>query len=208
MIHSEYDVIPLLTQLLRVSPKEKTTRLLVSTLKNLITPNPHSLLPAAALARLPALLNILNLRKWSDEDLTDDLKSLSEMVEEHTKTQTTFDEYAAEVESGHLRWSPPHRSAVFWAENARKILEFENGHLAKKLAEIVSKKWENDKQVLAICCNDVGWLVKEVPEKRQMLERLGLKARIMELMAEPEESVRWESLKAVGEWLRYSFETK
>lgn len=130
------------------------------------------------------------------------------MLEEHTKTQTTFDEYAAEVESGHLRWSPPHRSAVFWAENARKILEFENGHLAKKLAEIVGKVWENDKQVLAICCNDVGWLVKEVPEKRQMLERLGLKARIMELMAEPDESVRWESLKAVGEWLRYSFETK
>lgn len=207
-LDSEYDIIPLLTQLLRVSPKEKTTRLLVSTLSNLITPNPRSLLPAAALARLPALLSTLNSRKWSDEDLIEDLKSLSELLEEHTKTQTTFDEYAAEVESGHLRWSPPHRSAVFWAENARKILEFENGSLAKKLAEIVAKPWDNDKQVLAICCNDVGWLVKEVPEKRQMLERLGLKGRIMELMAEPDESVRWESLKAVGEWLRYSFETK
>jgi len=207
-MHSEYDVIPLFTQLLRLSPKEKTTRLLISTIYNLISANPRSLLPAAALARLPALLQNLNSRHHSDQDLIEDLKNLTEMLEEHTKTQTTFDEYAAEVDSGHLRWSPPHRSTVFWAENAHRILEHENAHLPKKLAEIIAKPWDNDKQVLAIACNDIGWLVKEVPEKRHQLERLGLKTRIMELMAEPDESVRWESLRAVGEWLRYSFETK
>lgn len=206
--HSEYDVIPLFAQLLRLSPKEKTTRLLVATLYNLISTNPRSLLPAAALVRLPTLLQNLTGRHLSDQDLIDDLKNLSEILEEHAKTQTTFDEYAAEVDSGHLRWSPPHRSAVFWAENARRILEHENGRLPKKLAEIIAKPWDNDKQVLAIVCNDMGWLVKEVPERRQQLERLGLKTRIMELMADPEESVRWESLRAVGEWLRYSFETK
>ena len=32
--------------------------------------------------------------------------------------------------------------------------------------------------------------------------------RVMELMQEADESVRWESLRAVGEWLRYSFESK
>lgn len=207
-LDSEYDVIPLFAQLLRLSPKEKTTRLLVSSLHNLIAPNPRSLLPAAALARLPALLQTLNARKYSDQDLIDDLSNLSDMLEEHTKTQTTFDEYAAEVDSGHLRWSPPHKSATFWAENARRILEHENGSLPKKLAEIMAKSWDSDKQVLAVGCNDLGWLVKEVPEKRQQLERLGLKTRIMELMAEPDEAVRWESLRAVGEWLRYSFETK
>lgn len=206
--YSEYDVIPLFTQLLRLSPKEKTTRLLVSTLYNLISGNPKSLLRAAALVRLPTLLQNVNGRHLTDPDLIEDLTALSELLEEHTKTQTTFDQYAAEVDSGHLRWSPPHRNTVFWAENARRILEHENGHLPKKLAEIIAKPWDNDKQVLAIVCNDVGCLVKEVPEKRQQLERLGLKTRIMELMAEPDESVRWESLRAVGEWLRYSFETK
>lgn len=205
---SEYDVIPLFTQLLRLSPKEKTTRLLVSTLYNLISGNPKSLLPAAALVRLPTLLQNVNGRHHTDPDLIEDLTSLTELLEEHTKTQTTFDQYAAEVDSGHLRWSPPHRNTVFWAENARRILEQDNGRLPKKLAEIIAKPWDNDKQVLAIVCNDVGCLVKEVPEKRQQLERLGLKTRIMELMAEPDESVRWESLRAVGEWLRYSFETK
>ena len=60
--------------------------------------------------------------------------------------------------------------------------------------------------MLAIGCNDVGWLVKTCPTKRTTLEKLGLKTRIMELMADPNEKVRWESLKAVGEWMRYSFD--
>lgn len=128
------------------------------------------------------------------------------MLEEYTKGQTTFDEYAAEVRSGHLRWSPPHRNPVFWAENARRILDENKGELPRALVDILSKPWENDKQVLAIGCNDVACLVKEVPEKRSTLEKMGLKTRVMELMADPNESVRWESLRAVGEWLRYSFD--
>ncbi|EKD12043.1 uncharacterized protein L3040_003179 [Drepanopeziza brunnea f. sp. 'multigermtubi'] len=207
-LDDEFDVIPLYTQLLRLSPKEKTTRLLISSLYNLLSTNRSSLLPAAVLARLPALLQNINGRHLSDTDLLDDLKNLSEMLDEYTKTQTTFDEYAAEVNSGHLRWSPPHRSPTFWAENARRILEHEKGTLPKKLAEIMGKSWENDKSVLAIACNDVGWLVKEVPEKRYLLEKLGLKTRVMELMQEPDETVRWESLNALSGWLRYSFETK
>jgi V-type H+-transporting ATPase subunit H len=130
------------------------------------------------------------------------------MLEEYTKTKTTFDEYVAEVHSGHLRWSPPHRSTVFWAENARKIVDHENGDLVKRLAEIMAKPWDQDKAVLAVACNDVGNLVREVPEKRYQLEKLGLKTRVMELMGEADEAVRWESLKALGGWLKYSFDTK
>jgi V-type H+-transporting ATPase subunit H len=142
----------------------------------------------------------------TDQDLQEDLRNLTEMLEEYSKTKTTFDEYVAEVESGHLRWSPPHRSQVFWAENARKIFEFEKGEILRKLAEIMKKPWDSDKQVLAIACNDVGSLVREVPEKRAQLEKLGLKTRIMELMQEADENVRWESLKALGGWLKYSFD--
>lgn len=206
--YREFDIIALFTQLLRLSPKEKTTRLLVSSLYNILSANRQTLLPVAVLARLPALLQNLSSRHLSDQDLLEDLQSLTEMLDEYTKTQTTFDEYAAEVNAGHLRWSPPHRSPTFWAENARKILDYEKGELPKKLAEIMGKSWDNDKQVLAIACNDVAWLVKEVPEKRQQLEKLGLKTRIMELMAEKDESIRWESLNALSGWLKYSFETK
>jgi V-type H+-transporting ATPase subunit H len=204
---SEYDIVLLYTQLLRLSPKEKTTRLILSTLYNLLVKNQRSLLPTAVLARLPALLENIGSRHLTDTDLLEDLEALKEMLEEYTKTKTTFDEYVAEVQSGHLRWSPPHRNAVFWAENARKILDFENGEIPRKLAEIMQKPWDNDKQVLAIACNDVGSLVKEVPEKRYQLEKLGLKRRVMELMQSEDENVRWESLRALGGWLKYSFES-
>ena len=186
-----------------MSPKEKTTRLLLSSLNNLLSDNQTSLIPIANAARLPTLLNNLRGRHLTDPDLLDDLKSLSDMLEEYSRGQTTFDEYAAEVNSSHLRWSPPHRNVTFWRENARKVLEDNKGALPRKLAEIMGKGWESDKKVLAVACNDVGNLVREVPEKRSMLENLGLKARVMELMTDSDEAVRWESLKALGEWLRY-----
>lgn len=202
----DHDIVPLYAALLRNSPKEKTTRLLLATLTNLLSTNRETLMPAVIPARLPSVLQNLQGRHLTDPDLLDDLKGLQEMLEDFQKTQTTFDEYAAEVRSGHLRWSPPHKNAAFWRENARRILDENKGELVKKLAEILSKEWANDKQVLAIGCNDVASLVKEVPEKRQQLEKIGLKARVMELMQESEETVRWESLRAVGEWLRYSFD--
>ena len=80
------------------------------------------------------------------------------------------------------------------------------GELPKKLAEILSKSWDSDKQVLAVGCNDVAMLVKECPDKKSMLEKAGLKTRVMELMTAPDESVRWEGLRAVGEWMRFSFD--
>ncbi|PLB37456.1 H(+)-transporting V1 sector ATPase subunit H [Aspergillus candidus] len=206
-IQDDYEFIQLYTQLLRLSPKEKTTRLLLATLKNLLSTNRGNLLPIAVFVRLPALLTNLSGRHLTDPDLLEDLKFLTEMLDEYTKTQTTFDQYAAELQSGHLRWSPPHRNPTFWKDNARRILDDSNGALPKKLAEILTKSWDNDKQVLAIGCNDVGHLVKELPERRNQLERLGLKTRVMELMADKDESVRWESLRAVGEWLRYTFDS-
>lgn len=201
----EHDIIPLYIGLLRISPKEKTTRLLLSTLHNILSGNP-SLMPAATTARLPEVLKNLSGRHLNDTDLLDDLRALTEQVEEYTKTQTTFSEYAAEVQSGHLRWSPPHRSDTFWRDNAQRIIEEDHGALPKKLADILSKEWAQDRSVLAIGCNDVAQLVKHAPDRRAQLEKLGLKMRVMALMQSPEEAVRWESLRAVGEWLRYSFE--
>ena len=179
---------------------------MIATFINLLEANRTTLLPVAVFVRLPVLLTNLSGRHLTDPDLVEDLEYLTSMLDEYTKTQTTFDQYAAEVQSGHLRWSPPHRNPTFWQENARRILDEHNSALPKKLAEILSKSWDNDKQVLAIGCNDVGSLVKEVPERRNQLEKLGLKTRVMSLMADKDDSVRWESLRAVGEWLRYTFE--
>ena len=203
-LDEEHDIVPLYTQLLRISPKEKTTRLILGTLNNLLSRNKDTLMPAAMPAKLPAILSNLKTRHLTDPDLQEDLDNLTKMLDEYTSSQTTFSQYEFEIQSGHLRWSPPHKNGDFWRENAVRIITDEKGALCKKLAEILSKDWAQDKQVLAIGCNDVAFLVKTCPEKRQDLERMGLKARVMALMQDDNETVRWESLRAVGEWLRYS----
>lgn len=37
--------------------------------------------------------------------------------------QSTYDEYLTELDSGLLRWSPPHTSEEFWSQNADKLNE-------------------------------------------------------------------------------------
>lgn len=206
-LDEDHDIIPLYTSLLRVSPKEKTTRMILGTLSNILSANKDTLLPGAIAVRLPAILQNLKGRQLADQDLQEDLESLSNLLEEYTSSRTTLETYAHELDSGHLRWSPPHKNADFWRENALSVITTENGAYLRKLAEILSKDWSSDKQVLAIGCSDVAFLVKECPEKRSTLEKAGLKARVMALMQDENETVRWESLRAVGEWLRYSFES-
>ena len=101
-------------------------------------------MPAALPCKLPAVLTNLKTRHLTDQDLLEDLESLTKMMTEYTSEQTTFSEYSSEVNSGHLRWSPPHKNADFWRENARQIIEQDRGDLCRKLAEILSKDWLAD----------------------------------------------------------------
>ena len=39
------------------------------------------------------------------------------------KFPSTFDEYASEIKSGQLEWSPTHKSDLFWIDNALKLEE-------------------------------------------------------------------------------------
>lgn len=205
-LDQDYDIVPLLTSLLRISPKEKLTRLLLATLRNLLSADAN-LLPAATTARLPTLLQNLATKHINDDDLQSDLHALRTQLDDYSKSQTTLTQYTDELQSGHLRWSPPHRNPAFWKENARAIFEEQDGARVKQLADVLRKDWTGDAvSVLAVACNDVAALVKECPEYKGRLEKLGLKARVMELMQSADEGVRWEALRCTGEWLRYSFD--
>jgi V-type H+-transporting ATPase subunit H len=118
----------------------------------------------------------------------------------------TFDEYASELESGHLSWTPPHRSDDFWRENAAKLIEGNN-----KLLKVLAKLLATSKKplVLAVGCHDIGQLVKQVPQARsyvtpkrrkligRSVQGLGTKTRIMELMGHSDPDVRYEALSTV-----------
>lgn len=44
----------------------------------------------------------------------DDVEVVYEKLNERVQDLSTFDEYAAEVRSGRLEWSPVHKSEKFW----------------------------------------------------------------------------------------------
>lgn len=70
---------------------------------------------------------------------------------------STFEQYASEVETGKLEWSPPHKSEVFWKENAHK-LEEHNYQLLRTLARLLSTS--SSPLVLSIGASDIGYYVK------------------------------------------------
>jgi V-type H+-transporting ATPase subunit H len=195
-------ILPLV-HLLRSALKEKILRVSLAIITNLINKAPSTNLPALLLARVLPTLTTLKSRKFVDPDLTADLDTCVQALESFQMTQTNFDEYATEIRSGHLSWTPPHRNDDFWKKNARKIMEDNNGELVKCLATVLQESKE--KVVLAVAAHDVGVLVKEVPEKRRVWDGLQVKARVMELMGDSDPEVRYESLKAVQEFLRYAF---
>lgn len=70
---------------------------------------------------------------------------------------STFEQYASEIETGKLEWSPPHKSDVFWKENAHK-LEEHNYQLLRSLARLLSTS--NSTLVLSVGASDVGYYIK------------------------------------------------
>jgi V-type H+-transporting ATPase subunit H len=115
------------------------------------------------------------------------------------------------VRSGKLEWSPVHRTDRFWAENAQRLDE-NNYELVKVrdgvarrggaearcvvappatcachagapeqiLAELLERS--QDKLVLAVAAHDVGEYVRFHPRGKRIIERLGLKSRVMQMM--------------------------
>ena len=107
---------------------------------------------------------------------------------------STFDEYASEVSSGLLEWSPVHRSEKFWRENVERLND-DRHKLVKILIQLLETS--TDPKVLAVAAHDVGEYVRHYPRGKQVLDTLGGKQYIMMHMSHDEKDVRYEALVAV-----------
>jgi V-type H+-transporting ATPase subunit H len=90
-------------------------------------------------ARLLPFAKNLSTRKWSDEDIVEDVQFLQDELYTNFQSLTwvdsipksvsviddticrTYDEYTSELTSGHLSWTPVHESVDFWKENATRL---------------------------------------------------------------------------------------
>ncbi len=156
--------------------------------------------------RLLAFVDSLTERKWSDEDVVEDLQFLKDELKQRLEGLTTFDEYVSELESGHLVWSPAHESDDFWRLEVGRIQTEANGKLVRRLIELLNTS--RDPVVLAVACNDVAKFVKYGGEKsKQLINEGNGKTRVMQLMTSDNPDVRYWALMAVQQimsqhWLK------
>ena len=127
---SKLNLIPILADILSESVKEKVTRIVLATFRNLIEkPDESDLVKDNAITmvhcKVPKQLEILQQSgsKYEDEDLKDDIEYLREKLHTYVLDLSSFDEYTNELKSGRLEWSPVHSSEKFWRENAHRLNE-------------------------------------------------------------------------------------
>ncbi|KAJ7184178.1 ATPase V1 complex subunit H [Mycena filopes] len=194
-INKKYDIIPLLVDVAQGAVKEKVIRVIVATFRNLVVKAPRENLPAMLVAQLLPFAKNLCTRKWSDEDIIEDVQFLRDELNANFQSLTlTYDEYSSELTSGHLSWTPVHESDDFWKENATKLNDKDYEQL-KVLVKLL--KESTDPMVLAVAAHDVGQYVKHCDRGKKLVTDMGAKTRVMELMTHSDSDVRYRALLSV-----------
>ncbi|KAJ7756812.1 armadillo-type protein [Mycena maculata] len=193
-INKKYDIIPLLIDVAQGAIKEKVIRVIVATFRNLVVKAPRENLPTMLVAQLLPFAKNLCTRKWSDEDIIDDVQFLRDELNNNFQSLTTYDEYSSELTSGHLSWTPVHESDDFWKENAIKLNDKDYEQL-KVLVKLLNES--TDPVVLAVAAHDVGQYVKHCERGKKLVTDMGAKTRVMELMTHTDSDVRYRALLSV-----------
>ncbi|RLV95371.1 V-type proton ATPase subunit H [Spathaspora sp. JA1] len=158
------------------SIKLKIVRICVGILKNFVavSANNHEQFKVIKLLLFHDALNTIRTLKerkfasnGSDEELSDDLAYLSEILQEVvTSKLTSFDEYITGLENPKLiSWSSPtHKSVEFWLENSGKFKD-SNYKLVKRIFEILITNTSDNSTINVILLNDLQFLIKNLGQE-------------------------------------------
>ncbi|SCW00130.1 LAFE_0B10110g1_1 [Lachancea fermentati] len=199
-----------LLKLVKVTIKEKISRLCIAIILNCVAPHVKShkviIRQLLLLGNALPVLQSLSERKYSDDELRNDLTSLKDILEETYKELTSFDEYVAELDSKMLVWSPPHVDNGFWSDNVDKFKD-QDWKLFKKLVQLL-KDANNEpsrKVAVQVALSDITHIVELLPESVDVLTKLDGKVVIMELLNHPDSKVKYEALKATQAFVAHTF---
>ncbi|CAK1555753.1 unnamed protein product [Leptosia nina] len=205
---NKFNAIPILADILSDSVKEKVTRIVLAVFRNLIEkPEDQQVAKEHCIAMVQCKvlkqLSILEQKRSDDEDIMNDVEFLNERLQASVQDLSSFDQYATEVKSGRLEWSPVHKSAKFWRENAARLNE-RGQELLRTLVHLLEKS--RDPIVLAVACYDIGEYVRHYPRGKHVIEQLGGKQRVMYLLSHEDPNVRYEALLAVQKLMVHNWE--
>ncbi|XP_039435172.1 V-type proton ATPase subunit H isoform X1 [Culex pipiens pallens] len=205
---NKFNVIPILADILSDSAKEKVTRIILAVFRNMIEkPEDAQVAKEHCIAmvqcKVMKQLQILEQRRFDDEDISADLEFLIEKLQSSVQDLSSFDEYATEVKSARLEWSPVHKSAKFWRENAQRLNE-KNYELLRILVHLLETS--KDALVLSVASYDIGEYVRHYPRGKHVIEQLGGKQLVMQLLGHDDPNVRYEALLAVQKLMVHNWE--
>ncbi|XP_041775850.1 V-type proton ATPase subunit H isoform X2 [Anopheles merus] len=205
---NKFNVIPILADILSDCAKEKVTRIILAVFRNLIEkPEDAQVAKEHCIAmvqcKVMKQLTILEQRRFDDEDITGDVEFLTEKLQNSVQDLSSFDEYATEVKSARLEWSPVHKSAKFWRENAQRLNE-KQYELLRILVHLLETS--KDPLVLSVASYDIGEYVRHYPRGKHVIEQLGGKQLVMQLLAHEDPNVRYEALLAVQKLMVHNWE--
>ncbi|KAL4218423.1 V-type proton ATPase subunit H [Mactra antiquata] len=204
----QHSVIPTLSDILSDTVKEKVSRIILATFRNLLEkPEEKDTVQENALSMVQCKvlkqLELLDARKFDDPDIVEDLQYLQEKLEESVQDLSSFDEYVTEIKSGRLEWSPVHKSDRFWRENAIRLNE-KNYELLKILVRLLETG--RDPLILSVAAHDIGEYVRYYPRGKNVIEQLGAKQLVMQYLAHEDPNVRYEALIAVQKLMVHNWE--
>ncbi|XP_026693601.2 V-type proton ATPase subunit H isoform X1 [Ciona intestinalis] len=203
-----FNPVPLLADILGEAAKEKVTRIVLATFRNLIEkPNDPETVKLFSLAMIHCKilknLEILEGKQFTDEDVLADIEYLSNHLGECLLDLSSFDEYSSEVKSQRLEWSPVHKSEKFWRENSTRLNE-KNYELLRILTNLLETC--QDPEILAVATHDIGEYVRHYPRGKKVIEHLGIKQLVMQLLSHENTQVKYNALIAVQKLMVHNWE--
>ncbi|GAV87562.1 V-ATPase_H_N domain-containing protein/V-ATPase_H_C domain-containing protein, partial [Cephalotus follicularis] len=169
--------LPRLIEVVKCSTKEKVVRVVVLTLRNLLSEGTFG--AQMVDLGLSQIVQSLKSQAWSDEDLLEALNQLEAGLKDNIKKLSSFDKYKQEVLLGQLDWSPMHKDAIFWREN---ITSFEENDFQILRVLITILDTSSDPRALAVTCFDLSQFIQHHPAGRIIVTDLKAKERVMKLM--------------------------
>jgi len=198
---TQTDVVVNMLKVMKSVSKEKVIRVCLACLRNLVGTEVgnETMIENDALKQLAVLRN----RKWSDEEVREDLDYITDCLMRSVRVLSSLDIYSKEVASGKLEWTPVHSSETFWRDNVTKICPMGGSvDSAVELRALVSllhnlmKKPSRDAEeltTLSVVCHDLGEFARFHPQGKKILQSdtwdgKSTKDQLMQMMSTPPDS--------------------
>jgi len=191
----ERDVVPNIRGILATCRVEKVVRLGLVVIKNFLTvkatpENPKALTEDIVETATLDVLNQLEIEKWRDHDLYEEIREVSQAVGVQVSALSSFEKYEKEMASGSMSWGPLH-SNKFWGENVSKFEQNQFGAV-KKLCALLHEV--DDNITRAVACHDIGEFAVLHPLGKKKIAEFDVKDSVMALMDSKDRDVRREAL--------------